>query len=587
MPRKSRKNTEVILPGTISPGISAEDVQKSPQENDGPKTSVLATAAYIRLSVENNGHDTDGSLKNQISLVEEFIRRKEDLFLADTYIDNGVSGTKFDRPEFVRMMEDVKGGKIQCIVVKDLSRFGRDYLETGYYLETIFPLLNVRFIAITDQYDSNREEDRNAITVPIKNMVNAMYAKDYSRKQEAFRDMCKKMGRVFSINAPYGYRYLKEKERLEIDDEVAPYVRMVFAWTLAGVERTEIAKRMNIIGAPTPAIHDHWNIENKWTNSTVKALINNPAYAGFHVMGKSKVCLYKGQQRTSYSRDEWIFFPDYHEPYITMEEYQQIDTMLRKGTQDKKDQLKVREKIRYETPDVFPGKVFCKDCGRQMNFLRGSHHRGYMDLSFQYYRCRYSKDYPTCSNRKIHMNFLKIVVMDQIRILIRAACDKNSMLKKAQAIYARPGTMQPVERFIHRMEEKEKSIDEKILQAYMDYADGLLEEDEYKAVKRRFAAQKEETVSKKEEQMRKLAVIKKEVEQFQAMAEDLEKYLAIDGFNQKLVDELVERIIVDNDGRVEVVFSCKDVFESTILNEYIEKAKEGDSDGNCDVSEAI
>lgn len=582
MSRKSRRNTEVTLPVT-----STGETKKTLQESTSIKAQALATAAYIRLSVENNGHDTDNTLKNQISLVEEYIRDRKDLFLADTYIDNGVSGTKFDRPEFVRMMEDVKGGKIQCIVVKDLSRFGRDYLETGYYLETIFPLLNVRFIAITDQYDSIREGDRKSITVPIKNMVNAMYAKDYSRKQEAFRDMCKKMGRVFSVNAPYGYRYLQERERLVIDEEVAPYVRMVFAWTLAGVERTEIAKRMNIIGAPTPAIHDHWEIENKWTDSTVKHFINNPAYAGFHVMGKSKVCLYKGLRPTRYSRDKWIYFPDYHEPYITMEEYEKINAMLHKSKQDMKDRLRVREKIRDETPDVFPGKVFCKDCGRQMNFLRGSHHRGYKDLSFQYYRCRYSKNYANCSNRKIHMNFLKIVVMDQIRLLIQAACDKNNLLKKAQAVYARPGTMQPVERFIHRMEEKEHSIDEKILQAYMDYAEGLLEEDEYKAVKRRFAAQKEETVSKKEEQMRKLAAIKKEVEQFQAMAEDLEKYLDMEGFNQKLADELVERIIVDNDGSVEVVFSCKDVFESAVLNEYIKAAEEGGSDGNCDVSEVI
>ena len=157
MARKSRKNRNVES--------NIQTVVK--------KENLLDTAAYIRLSVENGGNETDETLVVQQMLVERFIEEHPDLRLEEVYIDNGFTGTNFERPGFMRLMEDVRSGKVQCIVVKDLSRFGRDYLETGYYLETILPKLNVRFIAITDDYDSSRKEDRENISVPIKNMVNA------------------------------------------------------------------------------------------------------------------------------------------------------------------------------------------------------------------------------------------------------------------------------------------------------------------------------------------------------------------------------------------------------------------------------
>ena len=565
MARKSRKNVNAA----IIPEQSKEpDLQKS-QSNEPLRTEGLATAAYIRLSVENNGHETDDSLKTQIELVESFIREHDDLYLMDTYVDNGVSGAKFDRPEFVRMMDDVKSGRVRCIVVKDLSRFGRDYLETGYYLETIFPLLNVRFIAITDQYDSTRPEDKNSIAVPIKNLVNAMYAKDYSRKQEVFRDMCKASGRVMGINAPYGYNFSEETKRLEIDQEVAPFVRMIFAWALSGVARLKIARRMQIIGAPTPAKHDNWDIENKWEDSTIKNILYNPAYAGFHVMGKSKVSLYQNISPTRLKRDEWIYFPDFHEPYITMDDYEKLDAMFEKIQKEREERLKIRKEIRKQMPDVFKGKVFCADCGRQMNYGRGSHHRGYKDISFQYYRCRYSKEYAKCSNKKIQQNFLKIVVMDQIRNLIQAVCDKDKVLKAAQKQFRQPGKMNPIERKISRLAEKERILDEKLLKAYMDYADKLLDEEDYQLVKTKLAGDKEKVLLQKEELQRRLTDMNKSVAQFQGLAKRLDQYLDVQEFDERLVKELVNKILVSDDGRVEIEFSCSDVFQNVLIDEYI------------------
>lgn len=157
MARKSRKN--------MMPQVA---VQEAVQQNE---KELLRTAAYARLSVENGGHETEDSLHTQILQIHNYIRENPELTLTDTYADNGFTGTRFDRPEFERMMQDVRTGKIQCIVVKDLSRFGRDYIETGSYLETIFPMLHVRFIAINDDFDNIRQSDVDSLAVPIKNII--------------------------------------------------------------------------------------------------------------------------------------------------------------------------------------------------------------------------------------------------------------------------------------------------------------------------------------------------------------------------------------------------------------------------------
>lgn len=569
MARKSRK-TAIAVPNIT------KDTKIIPFIPVVKKENALATAAYIRLSVENNGHETDDSIQTQIRLVESFIRERDDLVLSETFIDNGFSGTKFDRPEFVRMIEAVKSGKIQCIVVKDLSRFGRDYLETGYYLETIFPLLNVRFIAITDQYDSIRAEDRNSISIPIKNMVNAMYAKDYSRKQEVFREMCKRTGRVMGVNAPYGYCFSHETGKLEIDEEVEPYVRMVFAWAMSGVKRLEIAKRMELIGAPTPAVHDKWEKNGKhWAAETVKQILYNPCYAGFHVMGKSKLSLYKGISATRTKRNEWLYFPDFHEPYITIDDYEKIENMISTIKKDMDERLSVRAEVRKQMPDVFRGKVFCADCGRQMNFARGSHHRGYDDLSFLYYRCRYSKKYAKCSNKKFQQNFLKIVVTDQIRILIEAACDKRLVLQMIEQQLAKPGTMNHVERNIARLLERENEIDERILKAYMDYAEKLLDADEYQMIKEKLIGDKETLTVKRKALEKKRIEMNRMVQQYKQVASRLENALQETEFNEELVKELIEKIWVSDDGSVSIEFKCQDVFTSPLVDEFILENAEG------------
>lgn len=480
MARKSRKQFVT----------EKQDMEQIISDSQNKKAETLPTAAYIRLSIENSGHDTDDTIQTQIRLVESFVNSHEELSLVDTYIDNGVSGTKFERPEFIRMMEDVKKGRIRCIVVKDLSRFGRDYLETGYYIENIFPLLNVRFIAITDNFDSIRPEDLHSISVPIKNMVNAMYSKDFSRKQESFREMCKKTARVMGINAAYGYRFDRETQRLVINPEVEPYVRMIFSWYFAGVDKREIAKRLEIIGAPTPEKEEGWDYGHVWRGDTIVTIVYNPVYAGYHVMGKRKVSIYKNIPYTYLDRSEWLLFPNFHEPYITQKQYEQIEETIVVNKEIMEKHMKYNEKAREKLPQYFKGKVYCAGCRKRMRFFRGAHHRGYRDLSYQLYRCAYNEEEKTCNHPKVQQNYLIMVVMEQIRHLIKVACDRDKLLKNMEKKSGSSGKLNSLRRKVTRLDEKIIMTNDNITKAYMDFSEGLLEEDEYQFVKQKLATDK-------------------------------------------------------------------------------------------------
>ena len=329
------------------------------------------------------------SITIQTQLVVSYIQAHEELELVETYVDNGYTGTKFDRPQFTRMMEDVKKGKIRCIVVKDLSRFGRDYLETGYYIDTLFPLLNVRFIAITDQFDSIRKEDRNNLVIPMKNMVNAMFAKDISRKQGAYHELRRKQGTVVPSSAPLGYQYSDEEHRLVIDKDVEIYIRMTFAWHFAGVSDSEIAKRMSFLGAPTYSVlkqrGKNGRIVPNWSANTVKGILKNPTYAGFAVMGKSYKSLYQGIPTQINRREDWIMFPGVNEAYISAEDYYRIVERIDKNRNAKEKKMESTEAFRAQLPNCFQHKVICAKCGKRMVFKRKANSQGDIDTAYSYY----------------------------------------------------------------------------------------------------------------------------------------------------------------------------------------------------------
>ena len=607
MARKSRKNRNVES--------NIQTVVK--------KENLLDTAAYIRLSVENGGNETDETLVVQQMLVERFIEEHPDLRLEEVYIDNGFTGTNFERPGFMRLMEDVRSGKVQCIVVKDLSRFGRDYLETGYYLETILPKLNVRFIAITDDYDSSRKEDRENISVPIKNMVNAMYAKDMSKKILAAKEAQKRNGNITLSKVAFGYVRSEDKTRQVVDETVASVVRMIFQWTLLGVNKREIADRLNLLGVATPGQKEKRKIarvpleETKWNGGTVRKILENPTYTGDIVTGKLKQSLYKGVKQYHTEPEEWDVQKDMHTPLVARDDYEELQESREEIHKVTKKRQSRYTKDREKYQDSFLGMVRCGECGNVMYFRRYTHNYTTNEKMGSDYYCGNKQ----CSRNLIEENLLKILVMDQIQILIKSMCDRKLLLQKMKSatkenniFYKAAAKVRTLERKITQTEERntrlyslkrilrildsvqreseekytdnsftgkrqqrvleselEKLKNERIHQ-YEAYAEGVLSREKYITVKKQLT----ETIEKIQSEQKALASVIIEEERYRSRirtaVQQLEVQIERGKLTKEIIDTMIDTVYVYDKKRIEVILRFDDVLQK-VISEYMEGAK--------------
>ena len=358
MARKSRKNP---------------DVSEKPTE---PDSKVWRAALYIRLSVEFNGKRGD-SLETQRQIMEAYLTLCPDIEVVEIYTDNGITGRTFEREAFQRMLVDVESGKIDCIVVKDLSRLGRNTIDTGYYIEKYFPLHGVRFIAVNDQFDSEDSQNSgNHLIVPLKNMINEAYAADISKKVRAQQNQAMRDGEFVGARAPYGYKKDPDNcHRLLVNEDTAPIVRQIFQWTLDGVALNEIVKRLNEGGIMTPGYYHAscglFSFDNKlagsgkWQTWTVAKILDSKVYTGDMVQGKHTNV---GHKQVVTKPEDWIIVRDTHEPLVSREVFAKVQAI-----REQKGKTRAA-KVPY-TENILRGRVFCGCCGK--NLHRQRHQCGY------------------------------------------------------------------------------------------------------------------------------------------------------------------------------------------------------------------
>ena len=531
------------------------------------KENLLRTAAYGRLSVEN---ETDESLQTQMSMLYQFIDEHEDLQFEDSYSDNGYSGTNFDRPEFVRLMDDVRSGKIECIVVKDLSRFGRDYLETGYYIETLFPHLNVRFIAVTDDFDSIREEDRSSLAVPIKNMVNAMYAKDISKKICASREVIKNKEDSMPMGtAPFGYDHSEDKKRFVLDEENAPTVRAIFAWSRLGVSVKEIGKRLDLIGVMTPGQSRNQKVGKEikpaeWRADTVYKILSHPGYVGDVCVGRIKQALYKAEKCHRTSPDEWTVHQNVHEPLVTREDREQIIQTMKANNMKKYSETDYHKEQREKIQDQFSGMIHCAECGRNMYYVRYLHDYKTLKKTGGQYLCPQNGGKAACGGRVVHEDFLKIFIMDQIHLLIKGMCNRKKMLDMVNTSQGGKNALLSAQKKMLALQVKISETEERQHKLYEDYADGILDAEDYQNIKEQYVAD----AQRMQDELAGLEVkrkrLEKTIDDYSKIVKHLEQYLDNREFNSELVHELVERVSISNTDGYEITFKCEDVYKRVI-----------------------
>ena len=542
MARKSRRNTgtEEELPITVT------ELQNQ-----------INTGIYARLSVEK---DEDTSIHTQVMMLQNYIAEHPEFKLVETYIDNGYTGTNFNRPDFIRMMDDVRAGKIQCIVVKDLSRFGRDFLETGHYIETLLPKLNVRLIAINDNFDSNREEDVNSIALPIKNLVNEMYAKDFSRKLTAYNDLHRKNGDVKLLRSVYGYSIDKEKNIFVPNPDTAPIVQMIYRWYLMGYSSDRIARQLNMLGIMTPlkyklTVEKHQELEKEdyWNQPRVTDILRNPRYIGDHVWGKRRIILYKNIPEHKTPKEEWCVWHNMHEPIVNKDDFDRVQEMLTKNAiKRQKDFASYTDDMR----DSFPRKVFCAECGKRMYYQQLRHD----DRSGAIYLCKQDDD--DGYRQHVHADFLKMFVADQIQLLIKSMCSRKEMILSDQRQSKQISALRRADWKAEKLKIQLGQVEANITSLYENLSEGTISSEEYPELRDHY--QKEKLRLKAEidqaEQDQRIADI--QVARFLEWESKLEEHLGEVAFDSELAKVLIERITISKKGSIEIQYACNDVYET-------------------------
>ena len=549
MARKSRKNIT---------NLSSIVGQKS-QAVIEPEHKRIPTAIYVRLSMENNGHEDEDSLMNQIDYVNSYILEHADEYeLVGTYVDNGHTGTNFDRPDFARMTDDVNHGKIGCIVVKDLSRFGRDYIETGVYIENILPKLRVKLIAINDNFDSSRDADRQSISAPVKNMVNEMYSKDISRKMFTANKIRRMKRGVLPLGPdPYGYRKDKDDNRY-VPDENADYVRVIFQWNIMGVSHYEIADRLNLIEAPVSPLRLANGREN-WTGSSVKKIFANPVYTGDICLGRTRRTKVASQKSVVVvPKDQWVIHKNMHKALVPKADYNLIYERKEQNQMVKKNQMEEAKRKMSSISVDFSNLVFCGECQKKMITKLEGHGERDEHTHVKYVCTGKSKTDHSCYNF-VYNDFLKVLVMEQVGQHIRVLTDQAELIKQIKELGNGKDIGLSIDKQIMAASVNVEERRQKEAKTYEDYKEGIIAEDDFKLVHEKLVIARQ----KAEAELRALNAKKdsyvRVINNFLSMMETIELNPSEDGFDHNLVMEMVERINVYHDDRIEIVFKNQDI----------------------------
>ena len=499
------------------------------------------TAAYLRLSREDGDKVESDSIANQHKQLEQYLAEHPELELADYYADDGYTGTNFDRPAFRRMEADISQGKVNCVLVKDLSRFGRDYIEVGRYLEKVFPALGVRFIAINDHVDSER--GRYDMLLPMKNLFNTQYARDISDKVRSAIHTKQEHGEFVGAFASYGYQKdPNNHNHLLIDPPAAQVVQRIFDLFERGYGKIKIAKLLNQEGLPSPSTykrlsgqryHNGQKLQQTtyWTYATIHRILQNQMYAGDMEQGRTLRSSMHGKAKQR-PREDWTIVPGTHEAIIGQDQWQRVQSLLNKRTRQ----------LSFEAnQSPFAGFLRCGDCGRAMVKSRKA--------GEIYYSCGSYKRYgPTiCSRHSITHTLLEQLVLEDLNQVFSAVQDLEQLAKERVPSKWNPQAEQD------RLGANLERIFRLKKAAYEDYRDGLLSHREYLSYREDYQRQEQALTA----QLQHLARAEEQA-RYSSWTEHLLQCGKLTELDRATVAESVRQILVFADGHLEITYSFSD-----------------------------
>ncbi len=545
MARKSRKTPEKQLTKT--------------------NQKTYSVGVYVRLSLLNNNMEDDSSIQNQKNIILNYIKNNEQFKLIEIYEDNNFSGTNFNRTAFQKLIEDVQSGKINCIIVKDLSRFGRNYIECGNYLEKIFPYIGVRFIAINDNYDSENMNSSEILMMHLKNIINQLYAQDIGKKVSTAIRAKQKRGEYVGSFPNYGYKKdEKNKNKLVINEETAPIVKMIYDLKLQGLGYVQIASKLNDQNILSPYAYLHTKgyfktdkyKDLKWTPLAVKRICTNQVYIGNIAEKKSNVY---GDKAKDLDMEKFIVVKNMHEPIVSEKVFYKVQQVTENIAKTFKQKYDIKT-----TENIFKGLVKCGNCGKNMYRFKHcvKNKNGKINVSYDF-KCK--EIYKSkCKVGSTNEETLKRIVFNQLKTQIQLVLDLQDLIVKNDKFvsyeeHLLKNTLQNLHSEITKIKNFQKTI-------YEDYCTGLLDEEDYLFTKANYIEKENELNLQKENIQNKLFDLKNTLNKENEYIKQFLKFKNYKFLTRELLQTLIEKIVIHNDKSIEIFFKYENEYKR-ILNE--------------------
>ena len=503
-------------------------------------------ALYIRLSKEDESEGPSQSVQNQESLLREFVQQHR-LTVFDTYVDDGWSGTNFDRPSFQRLIADIEAKKVNMVITKDLSRLGRDYIMTGHYMERYFPEHRVRYISLLDGIDTGVDSTANDIT-PFRAIMNDMYAKDISKKIKSVKRDKQRKGQFIGGKPVYGYKmHPTEKNKIVIDEKVAPIVRRIFALALDGISSRNIAVLLNREGIPTPAAYANLPVAKPgpytglWSSERISEMLQNETYIGNMVQGRSVKISYKSKKCLKQDPANWVVVEGTHEPLVDAESFHRVRMLLNS-----------RKHTRSRTYDfLLKGLIFCHECGYPLAVINRKNTRGEDVL---YFVCRTYQRFTkagVCTCHSIKEKTVTDAVIARVQEVCRGFLNPEELLPMAREAVEEARKQSSLEAELQALQSRIDGLTASMDRVYADRLSGLLPEEDFQRLFNRLKLDRKLL----EERRQEMELQKKSPVTVDDRARELvERFIQTAGESRELLVSLIERVELTEDKEIIIKF---------------------------------
>lgn len=534
---------------------------------------VYHASIYLRLSKEDGDVTTgskneSNSISNQKSLIMDYLKDKPEIQVVSIREDDGYSGVDFNRPSLQMMLEDVKKGIVDCIIVKDLSRFGRNYIEVGRYLEKLFPMLGVRFIAVNDNYDSLDVDTAHDIVMPFKNLINDSYCRDLSVKIRSHLAIKRKNGEFIGAFACYGYlKDTENKNQLVIDTYAGSVVQDIFRMKINGYSQYRIANVLNEQGILSPMEYKRSlgirfetsfkvNPKAQWSAKAVSRILTNEIYTGVLIQGKQTTPNHKVKARQAVEEKDWIRVENAHPPLIDSCLFEIVQTLMERDT---------RTSPKEEAVFPLAGLLFCGDCGQPMVRKTTTYSVKNMEnllptQKYSYFVCQGQSNEKACSWHRIREKDLLDAVLQSVNLHIKNVLDAERALRDIDTAPSVQFIVQKYQSHIEKKEQELKKAEKLKVGIYEDLKDGLLDKSEYLKLKQEFDKRIEEATDAIKSIKKEISALQENHSEYYAWMDYFKEFGELEELTRWAATITINRILVFEDNRIKIVFNFEDAF---------------------------